>query len=452
MPGTPTHQRTHPRWAFAGRLTEALAETATAPQSTLSLEALAETLADLARGINGLHARFLEELAEAERRDLPTHLGATSTAGILRSLGFTAREATRHARLATRLIDHPHTHEALAQGEITLDQADAIITSVAALPAAVGPELRATAEQHLLAEAQIHDAAALKVLGKHLHHVIDPDQADERLAQALEREERLARRRTHLRIWDEGTGTHTLKGRIPSLQAHMLTTALQAFLNPALPDAIAREVPVDTGDDDAGADDGEGDAAEGAEEASPRSAASEPAMRSREYPELLGEALVRLIETLDPAKLPTTGGVNATVIVTMTLETLQGGLKPADLLGSTHRLSPGAARRLACAAGLIPAVLGGRSEILDLGRQRRLHTPAQRLALALEQGGTCGIDHCHRPSHWADAHHTTPWANGGATSVRDGVLLCPRHHTLAHSGKHHLTKQGTGSYRLIRRQ
>ncbi len=444
MPGTPTHQRTHPRWAFAGRLSEALAETAEAPQSTLSLDALAETIADLVRGINGLHARLLEELAEAERRDLPTHLGTTSTAGLLRGMGFTARDATRHARLATRLVDHPDTHQALADGEITLDQADAIITSVTALPAAVGPELRATAEKHLLTEAQVHDAAALKVLGKHLHHVIDPDHADARLAHALEREEQLARRRTHLRIWDEGTGTHGINGRIPSLQAHMLTTALQAFLNPALPDPIPREVPISAEDSEEGED--------GVAQNPAESATVEQTMRTREYPELLGEALVRLIETLDPATLPTTGGVNATVIVTIPLDTLQDGLKPADLLGTTHQLSPGEARRLACAAEIIPAVLGAASEVLDLGRKRRLHTTAQRLALAVEQHGTCGIDHCHRPTHWADAHHTTPWAAGGHTSTREGVLLCPRHHTLAHSGKHHLAKQGTGSYRLIRRQ
>ncbi|WP_162598682.1 hypothetical protein [Nocardioides gilvus] len=38
--------------------------------------------------------------------------------------------------------------------------------------------------------------------------------------------------------------------------------------------------------------------------------------------------------------------------------------------------------RLACTARIIPAVLGGDSEILDLGRGQRLFTKAQRRALS----------------------------------------------------------------------
>ena len=52
-----------------------------------------------------------------------------------------------------------------------------------------------------------------------------------------------------------------------------------------------------------------------------------------------------------------TGGVSATVVVTMTVDTLMGGLKAAQL-DTGHRISPGLARRLACRAGIIPAVLG----------------------------------------------------------------------------------------------
>ncbi len=66
----------------------------------------------------------------------------------------------------------------------------------------------------------------------------------------------------------------------------------------------------------------------------------------------------------------------------MDLETLLGGLKTA----CTHTgisISPGEARRLACEAGLIPMVLGGRSQPLDVGRKNRFHTPAQRIAMGL---------------------------------------------------------------------
>ena len=37
---------------------------------------------------------------------------------------------------------------------------------------------------------------------------------------------------------------------------------------------------------------------------------------------------------------------------------------------------------MACEAGVIPMVLGGKSEVLDVGRRRRFHTRAQRLAIA----------------------------------------------------------------------
>ncbi|WP_366519831.1 hypothetical protein [Nocardioides sp.] len=58
--------------------------------------------------------------------------------------------------------------------------------------------------------------------------------------------------------------------------------------------------------------------------------------------------------------------------MTMSLATLTGGLKAASIDTGT-RISAGQARRLACEAGIIPAVLGGKSEVLDLGRTRRLH-------------------------------------------------------------------------------
>ena len=76
----------------------------------------------------------------------------------------------------------------------------------------------------------------------------------------------------------------------------------------------------------------------------------------------LGEAFAEYIETYPTDRLPKTGGVSATVVVTMTVDTLMGGLKAAEL-DTGQRISPGLARRLACRAGIIPAVLGTQSQV-----------------------------------------------------------------------------------------
>jgi hypothetical protein len=163
----------------------------------------------------------------------------------------------------------------------------------------------------------------------------------------------------------------------------------------------------------------------------------------------MGLGLMELIEHLDPHHLPHAGGVNATVVVLIPLETLLGGLKAAQLDTGT-RISPGLARRIACEAGVIPAVLGGKSEVLDLGRKRRFHTRAQRVALAIEQGG-CTAEGCDRPAAACHAHHDRPWSAGGHTSLENGRLLCPRHHTHAHDPGYDQTRLPNGTVRFHRR-
>ena len=145
----------------------------------------------------------------------------------------------------------------------------------------------------------------------------------------------------------------------------------------------------------------------------------------------MGEAFCRLIETLDPHRLPHSGGLSATVVVTIPLATLEGGLAAATIDTGT-RLSPGEARRMACDAGLIPAVLGATSEVLDHGRTRRLFSKPQRVAMAIRQSFRCAAEGCQRPTAWCDAHHLQPWIRNGNTNLDDGVLICGRHHTLAH--------------------
>ena len=59
---------------------------------------------------------------------------------------------------------------------------------------------------------------------------------------------------------------------------------------------------------------------------------------------------------------------------------------------------------MACDASIIPAVLGTKSELLDLGRTSRLVTPKLLQALYLRDRG-CTFPGCSRPPSWCDAHH-----------------------------------------------
>ena len=127
----------------------------------------------------------------------------------------------------------------------------------------------------------------------------------------------------------------------------------------------------------------------------------------------------------------------------------RGPPSPRALL--THgRISATEARRLACEAGIIPSVLGGAGQVLDVGRRRRFHTEPQRLALALRDGG-CTADGCDWPPGLCHAHHDVAWSRGGKTSFANGRLLCPRHHTLAHDPAYTTTRLGTGKLTFTRR-
>jgi hypothetical protein len=132
------------------------------------------------------------------------------------------------------------------------------------------------------------------------------------------------------------------------------------------------------------------------------------------------------------------------VIVTMTLDQLRAGLATAGVISSEdERITAGEARRLACTAGIVPAVLGGKSEVLDLGRSQRLFSPAQRRALRLRDR-RCRAQGCTIPATWCEAHHLRPWALGGATDLDDGVLLCSFHHHRAHDPTYELVRRSDG--------
>ena len=99
--------------------------------------------------------------------------------------------------------------------------------------------------------------------------------------------------------------------------------------------------------------------------------------------------------------------------------------------GDTGTISAAEARVHACDAMIIPAVLGGKSEPLNLGRLRRLISAGLRRALFLRDRG-CAFPGCHRPPRHCQGHHIRHWAEGGPTELNNLVLMCAHHHRLLH--------------------
>jgi 5-methylcytosine-specific restriction protein A len=123
----------------------------------------------------------------------------------------------------------------------------------------------------------------------------------------------------------------------------------------------------------------------------------------------------------------------ATVVVRVDLADLEAGVGHGMIDGLDQPVSITSIRRMAASGGVIPCVLGGAGEILDWGRERRLFTPAQKLAL-VERDGGCA--RCGLPPHMTRAHHLRWWKrDSGPTDLSNGILLCEScHHRIHDNG------------------
>ena len=95
----------------------------------------------------------------------------------------------RKTKLANALAIQAHepVRTALADGRLLVDQAEVIIAAVDALPDDLDPEIVADAQCRLIGYAAEHDAKALRILGKRILDVVDPEVGEAQEAKVLER-------------------------------------------------------------------------------------------------------------------------------------------------------------------------------------------------------------------------------------------------------------------------
>jgi hypothetical protein len=418
----------HPLVRFVGALESLLDDVTDAAAWTMSTAELQQVLPRLTRAAARLTDIELRTLRAADAAAVGADTGATNTAHWWANVTGQRIPAARAATTFAEKLDagHEPVRTALAEGRLNTAQARVIVAGVEELPADLDPALTADAEAHLVGLADLDgefrlDPKALRIAGRKVLEVVAPDVAETHEQRLLEAEEREAMASAYLRMRPDGHGSMVGRFKIPELHGAILGKHLAAIAAPKHQRAM-RGADVDT---------------------------DRPVSR----PLRLGAAFCEYLETRAAAGTPKAGGLAATMVVTMTMEQLVGGLTGSEnaVVLDTGELIPAATgRRLACEAGIIPAVLGSKSQPLDLGRKTRFHTESQRIAMMLRDGG-CATVGCDWPPGLCHAHHRDPWSQGGATSVKDGVLLCPRHHTLAHDHRYQMKTGKAGKVTFNRR-
>ncbi|MBG6065107.1 HNH endonuclease signature motif containing protein [Micromonospora ureilytica] len=338
-----------------------------------------------------LAAVTLTLIREIDGRGTARTQGASSTAVWLRErLRLTIPAARRLVDDATALdTGKPGIRQALADGHITLDQARVIADTVTTVQTTAGTEAADKAVSLLTDWAGQFDPTQLRKLGTRILDHVAPDIADAAAQAALDAEARRATRDRHLTLSEQTDGRLRLTGTLDTETAGLLRAAIDPLTAPSGPD--------DT---------------------------RSPGQRRHDA---LAEVCRLALRTGD---LPDSGGDPAQIVVTTSYDGLTRQLS-TGALDIGLELTPETVRRLACDATILPTVLGGTGQVLDVGRQRRLITGPLRRALVLRDRG-CAFPGCDRPPRWCHAHHIHHWADGGTTSLANAVLLCGHHHRHVH--------------------
>ncbi len=157
--------------------------------------------------------------------------------------------------------------------------------------------------------------------------------------------------------------------------------------------------------------------------------------------QMRADALFELCRHALGCKETDRSGIRTTIVVRMNKRDLDAGRGLGSIDGTDQPVSVGQLRRLAGDAGIVPEVLGGEGEVLDLGRSKRMFTGPQRIAL-IERDGGCAT--CHAPPEHCEAHHIDWWEQGGRTDLANGVMLCTRcHHDIHRQGWGIQVRKGT---------
>jgi hypothetical protein len=336
-------------------------------------------------------------------------------------------------RVANHTADLPAVRTALTAGGISLAQAGVIGGRVATLPRDPGLRERSADALLALVEDHAYDATDLDRCFPSVVKALDTDALLVGTDLSKDRQERGAHHARFLSFTPDTLGGMRIKGYATVEEAELVKTCLLPLAAPIVTEPGA------CGGDPAGHRDQHGRLIG---PGCPQPRCVHDGRDPREAGVRMWDALITACRRLQATdSLPHAHATTARITITMSIGDLRAGLDThglhapgldaPGLLPSGDTLSAAAVRRLACDAEIIPAVLGTHSQVLDVGRTQRLVTPGIWTALVLRDQH-CAFPGCTRLPIACDAHHIQHWADGGATSLDNLVLLCRKHHTITH--------------------
>ena len=306
--------------------------------------------------------------------------GHDSLQGTQRASNADAKKRTRRANTLEKV---PMLDIALAQGTINADHADAF--------AGVLETATDTTKQGLVDQAPgLVDAAKTlqpDTFRRHLCRAVDRIERDDGLKRSKRQHQA-----TKVRKWiNRTTGMYHLNGELDPELGARLFTALESEVETRWHGA--KDLPLD-----------------------------QRPSNDRITAETLVDLVASAVNQLRPNR--------PELSVLIDYQTLLSGLHEHSTCETAEGvdLAPETIRRLACDANIIPIVMNGPNQRLDVGRANRTATTPQRKALrALHD--TCAIDGCDTRFDFCHIHR---WINGGTTDLENLVPLCNKHHHQVH--------------------
>ncbi|WP_062302263.1 HNH endonuclease [Demequina subtropica] len=281
---------------------------------------------------------------------------------------------------------YPAVAAALDRGGISADCGAQIITMLDSLAEGVPDDARQGAAAQLVERAVGLDATRFARIVARFKAALDIEQHERDVARM--------RRARSLRMWENRAGMLVINGELDPETAAPVRAALDALVGEAM-----------------------------------RASRDQPGIDQRTTEQMRADSLADLARHALGCESTTPLLGTTTVVVRVSETDLRAGVGLGEVDGCSRPVDIATARRLAATAFVVPAVLGSKSELLDLGRRTYPFTRAQRIALGERDGGCafCGV-----PPAWCEAHHLQFWSRGGRTDLSNGALLCSHCHHVIH--------------------